>query len=169
MLKRLKSLLGPATQPAPTGIPDGVDPERFALAGLLAEVAMADGDTDDAEQQLAVNLLVRQFAMTPAEASDLFAAALDKCRRGNALFRFTNMAKKYWPPEERTALIEMLWEVVYADARQDDFEAGLMRRLGGLLHIPDRERGAARKRVLARRQKELSTAATPATTGEDDA
>ena len=52
--------------------------------------------------------------------------------------------------EERIELIEMIWEVVYADGELHDYEANLLRRLGGLLYVSDRERGDARKRVLAR-------------------
>ena len=51
---------------------------------------------------------------------------------------------------DRLAVMEMLWEVVYADGRLHAYEANLIRRVGGLLHITDRERGEARKRVLAR-------------------
>ena len=51
---------------------------------------------------------------------------------------------------ERVELVEMLWEVVYADGRVDPFEANLLRRIGGLIYVSDRERGAARKRVAAR-------------------
>ena len=44
----------------------------------------------------------------------------------------------------------MLWEVVYADGELHDYEASLLRRIAGLLYVPDRESGEARKRVLAR-------------------
>ena len=47
-------------------------------------------------------------------------------------------------------LMEMLWEVVYADGELHDYEANLLRRTAGLLHVSDQESGAARKRVLAR-------------------
>ena len=45
-------------------------------------------------------------------------------------------------------MIEMLWEVAYADGILHDFEANLIRRATGLLHVSDRESGVARKRVL---------------------
>ena len=45
----------------------------------------------------------------------------------------------------------MLWDVAYADGELHDLEASLLRRIGGLLYVSDRERGEARKRVLARR------------------
>jgi uncharacterized tellurite resistance protein B-like protein len=47
-------------------------------------------------------------------------------------------------------MIEMLWEVVYADGRLDDYEANLMRRIAGLIYVSDGESGSARKRVLDR-------------------
>jgi len=47
-------------------------------------------------------------------------------------------------------LVEMLWDVVYADGELHDYEANLMRRVAGLLHVSDQESGAARKRVLGR-------------------
>ena len=37
-----------------------------------------------------------------------------------------------------------------ADGELHHFEANLMRRLAGLLQVPDRDSGAARKRVLKR-------------------
>jgi len=48
--------------------------------------------------------------------------------------------------------MEMLWEVVQADGVVDALEDTLLRRIGGLLYVPDRERGAARQRVLQRRE-----------------
>jgi uncharacterized tellurite resistance protein B-like protein len=47
-------------------------------------------------------------------------------------------------------VIEMLWEVAYADGRLHDYEASLLRRVTGLLYVSDRDSGEARKRVLAR-------------------
>jgi uncharacterized tellurite resistance protein B-like protein len=47
-------------------------------------------------------------------------------------------------------LIEMLWEVAYADGVLDEYEDSLLRRVGGLIYVPDRERGEARRRVLKR-------------------
>jgi uncharacterized tellurite resistance protein B-like protein len=54
-------------------------------------------------------------------------------------------------------MIEMLWEVAYADGKVHDFEASLVRRVSGLIHVSDRDSGTARKKVLAR----LGPSATP--------
>ena len=44
----------------------------------------------------------------------------------------------------------MIWEVVYADGILHDHEDSLLRRIAGLIYVSDRDRGDARKRVLAR-------------------
>ena len=52
--------------------------------------------------------------------------------------------------------MEMLWDVVYADGELHHYEANLMRRLAGLLQVPDRDVGAAHQR--ARKRLDLSGA-----------
>ncbi len=60
------------------------------------------------------------------------------------------MINESFAPAERVTVIEMLWEVAYADGILHDYEANLVRRVGGLLFVPDHDTGEARKRVLAR-------------------
>lgn len=64
------------------------------------------------------------------------------------------MIKDRFDEKERIRLVEMLWEVVYADGQAHDYEANLLRRIAGLIYVADRDSGAARKRVLARRKKQ---------------
>jgi uncharacterized tellurite resistance protein B-like protein len=44
----------------------------------------------------------------------------------------------------------MLWEVAYADGRLHHMESSLIRRVAGLLYVPDQDSGAARRRVRER-------------------
>ena len=60
------------------------------------------------------------------------------------------MVKAAFSQEERIELMEMLWEVVYADGELHHYEANLMRRLAGLLQVSDRDAGSARKRARKR-------------------
>ena len=146
MLNTLKSLFAADTAETDPVFAD----ERLAVAALLTEAACADENYDAAERTTIIRLLAAHFDISESEASDLADKAHDHQQSSVQIFRYTSTAKDATTPEERIALIEMLWEVVYADGEIDDFESNLMRRLGGLLHITDRDRGAARKRVLAR-------------------
>ena len=42
----------------------------------------------------------------------------------------------------------MLWDVAYADGMLDQNEDSLLRRIGGVVCVSDRERGAARQRMI---------------------
>ena len=44
----------------------------------------------------------------------------------------------------------MLWEVAFADGNLDHFESNLISRIAGLIFVSDRDRGDAKKRVMAR-------------------
>jgi len=79
----------------------------------------------------------------------LAAAAVEQAR-SSQLVRFTRTIKDEFGPQQRIDFIEMLWEVAYADAHLHPYEANLLRRVAGLIYVPDQESGAARKRVLVR-------------------
>ena len=67
--------------------------------------------------------------------------------------------------EQRVGIIEMLWEVAYADGVLDPHEDMLLRQIAGLIHVPDRERGLARKRALESWRRPVRPAARPANSG----
>ena len=90
------------------------------------------------------------LGLDDAGIADVLAAGEAAVEQSHQLFAFTRVIKQGFDFDERIRMIEMLWEVVYADGLLHDYEANLMRRIGGLVYVTDQERGAARKRVLAR-------------------
>jgi uncharacterized tellurite resistance protein B-like protein len=126
------------------------DELQLAAAALLVEAATMDGDYGDSEQVAIDRLLRQKFGLNDEEARELHDLAVAEQSEANQLLGFTRVIKDRYSEEERIELIEMAWEVAYADGELHDHEANLLRRLGGLLYVSDRERGDARKRVLAR-------------------
>jgi len=80
----------------------------------------------------------------------LMASAISIVDDSVELHGFTSALVKQLGHEERVELVEMLWEVVYADGELHPFEANLLRRVAGLLYVTDQESGAARARALDR-------------------
>ncbi|MBV9858676.1 MAG: TerB family tellurite resistance protein [Alphaproteobacteria bacterium] len=126
------------------------DELQLALSALLVEVAHSDDRFDEKERAVVARLLERRFSLPPAQARALLEAAERTADRSAELFHFTRIINERLSVEERIELIEMLWEVTYADGVLDKFEDALLRRIGGLIYVPDRERGLARQRVLKR-------------------
>jgi len=148
MLKHIRKIFKPADSPADAAEDDA--PVQMAVAALLIEAALFDGHFDDRERKQILKLLRARFALSEMAAQTLCEQAQIWAEDPNNLHRFTKTVKDAMPHEERVELIEMLWEVAYADGRIDDFEANLLRRIGGLIYVSDRERGQAQKRVLSR-------------------
>jgi len=147
MLKRLKAILsGDTAQPAT----DAADERQIAAAVLLVEAATLDDVFDDQERATIAAVLGQHFDLDAAEASTLIKAAEVAQEDSNHLLRFTRTIKDSYTPEDRVEIIEMLWEVAYADGELHDYEANLLRRVAGLIYVSDQDRGDARKRVLTR-------------------
>ena len=94
-------------------------------------------------------LLERRFGLGAGDARALQEAAERRAERTAQLYGFARTVNERLPRERRVGLIEMLWEVAYADGVLDPLEDSLLRRIGGLIDVSDRERGEARLRVLA--------------------
>jgi uncharacterized tellurite resistance protein B-like protein len=127
------------------------DELQLALTALLIEAAYSDDHFDKAERAIIAQLIERRFKLSPSETSSLLAAGENAATESAELFHFTRIINERLSFEERVELIEMLWEVAYVDEVLDQFEDSLLRRVGGLIYVPDRERGMARQRVLKRR------------------
>lgn len=144
MLGLIKSLLGLSAPGAAAPSPS------LAVAALMVEAATLDGTFDQAERGRALELLARHFDLKGQEAAALLAEAEALHARSVELHGLTRTIKNAFDHDQRVMVLEMLWEVVYADGRLHDYEANLLRRLAGLVYVPDQDAGAARKRVVAR-------------------
>jgi uncharacterized tellurite resistance protein B-like protein len=93
---------------------------------------------------------MERFELEAGDAGRLLRSAEAEVARSTQLFPFTSLTVKRLDEAERTRVIEMLWEVAYSDGVLDPQEDMLVRRIAGLIHVPDRARGEARLRAMAR-------------------
>jgi len=129
----------------------GGDVLQLAMVALLLEAArIVDGKFDQRKLRVIEGLLERRFGLSAADAGSLVAAAERKVEGSAQLFGFTQTVNERLRRERRIELIEMLWEVIYADHVLDPLEDSLLRRIAGLVDVSDRERGEAKRRVLQR-------------------
>ena len=150
MLANLKRFLDqyevPHTEPPPHSFGD----KELACAVLLVEAARLDTDFGPEERSRVHDLLRHRFGLSDDEATALSAEAEQTADASVEWQRFTRMITDAFDHDERIEMVQMLWEVVYADGHLDDYEASLLRRIAPLLYVSDRESGEARKRVVAR-------------------
>jgi uncharacterized tellurite resistance protein B-like protein len=144
MFAALKRLLDtPASAPA--------HDLRLSVAVLLLEAARQDDTFDTHERTMIEQLLTKRFDLSHEECAALMAAADARASQMVQLHGHTSQVAAQMSPDERIHLIEMLWDVAYADGVLDPEEDLLIRRIAGLIYVTDRDRVLARQRVLARR------------------
>ena len=150
MINRVKNFLFQRNGVAGEGKKHTGDEKALAAAALLVEAARLDHSFDGVEREAIESALRRKFGLDDEECATLIEEASVAQEDSNQLFGFTLAVKQNFTQEERIELIEMLWEVVYADGELHHYEANLLRRIGGLIYVSDRDRGLARKRVIDR-------------------
>jgi uncharacterized tellurite resistance protein B-like protein len=129
---------------------DAGDDVRLAAAALLVEAGMVDGTLEGVEGARILTLLEEHFGLAEDAAQALLAQASALQEQSNQLFPFTKVIVDKFDSSQRITVIEMLWEVVYANGQLHDYEASLVRRVAGLLFVSDQDSGAARQRAMAR-------------------
>jgi len=151
MLDTIKNILGLDGNKDQSGDPNSHERTiMLATSALLVEAAMMDGEFTTDERRAIAAILQTQYDFSAAEAVELIDDALAHRDDTSAIYKFTRVVKDRFDEAGRIEIIEHLWHVAYADKVLHDFEAHLVRRVAGLLYVPDKESGAARKRVLAR-------------------
>lgn len=149
MLATIKSFLN-GGDAAPQPAEDGADAMAAAAVAVLVETALLDGDFDQRERDAIVSILVDRFGLSADDASTLIDDAVAGHQDANRVYAATRAIREEFSDAERIDVMEMLWEVAYADGTLHDYEANLVRRVAGLLYVRDRDSGLARKRVLTR-------------------
>ena len=127
----------------------GQDELQLAVAALLLEAAVVvDNRFDETERNAILRILERRFGLAAGDAEAVLATAKARVENSAQLFRFTSTINDRLPRERRVEVIEMLWQVAYADRVLDPLEDSLLRRVAGLIDVSDRDRGDAKLRVM---------------------
>jgi uncharacterized tellurite resistance protein B-like protein len=121
---------------------------RLATAALLMEMTRADFAERPSERDHALKLLVREFRLSHQEAARLAELGGEEARAAVSLYEFTETLDKSLAVEDKVRIVEMLWEIAYADGDLDKYEEHLMRKLADLLHLSHRQLIQAKHRVL---------------------
>ena len=121
--------------------------ERAALTALLIKIAKSDYEYSSLEKSSIKIILKKRFSISELEVTDLITKAELLEDESSDSVRFTKVIKEFVPLEKRNEIIEIFWELVLADGIREDDENSLLRILGSLLGVNDRDVAFARQNV----------------------
>jgi uncharacterized tellurite resistance protein B-like protein len=123
------------------------DDYRLAAAALLVHAATIDGEMSQSEGDKLRALLKKNFSLDDAATAELIDKATAVERESVDLYHFTHQLNRSLNEAGRTRIIEMMWEIVYADGKRDELEDNLLWRAADLLGVSPRERIELRRRI----------------------
>jgi uncharacterized tellurite resistance protein B-like protein len=123
---------------------------RLAATALLVHVISLDGEPSEIEKRKLHGLIESRFGLAPGAADQLIASATLVEGEAVDLYHFTSVIMRSVNEEGRLRIVEMMWELVYADGQVSEFEDNVVWRAADLLAVSSRDRIDLKHRVAAR-------------------
>jgi uncharacterized tellurite resistance protein B-like protein len=120
---------------------------RLAATALMIHVISIDGLPSTLEKQKLHALIEQRFELDPGTADRLIAAAALVEGEAVDLYHFTSVIMRVVDEPGRIRLVEMMWELVYADGKVSEFEENVVWRAADLLGVSSRDRVELKRRV----------------------
>jgi len=124
---------------------------RLAATALLIHVISLDGEPSEVERRKLHSLLESHFQLDPGSADKLIESATLVEGEAVDLYHFTSVIMRSVDEQARLRIVEMMWELVYADGQVSEFEDNVVWRAADLLAVSSRDRIELKHRVAARR------------------
>ncbi|MBZ0148328.1 MAG: TerB family tellurite resistance protein [Pseudorhodoplanes sp.] len=147
MLDALKSFLSEFGEGTKNPAAFESDDYRLAAAALLIHVMSIDGQEKEQEHDKLRAILRKQFDLDDKQTDALIEAATAADREAIDLYRFTSLLNRSLDEAGRLRIVEMMWQIVYADGKVNEFEDNMIWRAADLLHVSSRDRIEMRRRV----------------------
>jgi uncharacterized tellurite resistance protein B-like protein len=129
---------------------------RLAATALLIHVISLDGEPSEAEKRKLHSLLESRFGLDPGTADKLIASATLVEGEAVDLYHFTSVIMRSVNEEGRLRIVEMMWELVYADGQVSEFEDNVVWRAADLLGVSSRDRIDLKHRVAGEQRTPAS-------------
>ncbi len=108
---------------------------KLAAAALLIEMMRMDDDLREDEQAMTLQLLQAKFNISAAETTQLIDLANQELANITDYHQFTRLINDNYEYAEKVHIIELLWQVAYADKNLDKDEEHLVRKIAELLYV----------------------------------
>ena len=108
---------------------------QVATCALFIELAKADDDFSEVERKKIISLMEDIFDIDEEYVEELVALSESKVNQSVSVYEFTTVINNNFDRNEKIDLLINLWRLVYIDDTLNQYEDGLMRKLGTLLNL----------------------------------
>jgi uncharacterized tellurite resistance protein B-like protein len=120
-------------------------------AALLIHAMTIDGDMSDSRRAKLHATLKSYFGRDDIATLELIDEAAKAAGDAVDLYHFTRRIYRFVNDERRHCIVQMMWEVLYADGSVSPLENNIVWRTADLLGVSSRQRVELRHRIAAER------------------
>ena len=140
MLDGLRQFIADIVAPQAQDRAFGDSDYRLAATALLVHVVSLDGQPTAAEQRKLHSPIESHFGLDRGTADRLIVDATQVEGEAVDLYHFTSVIMRSLDEAGRKRIVQMMWELVYADGQVSEFEDNVVWRASDLLGIAQRDR-----------------------------
>jgi uncharacterized tellurite resistance protein B-like protein len=120
---------------------------RLAATALLIHVVSLYGEPSEVDMRKLQTVIETRFQIDAPTVTQLIAEATLVEGEAVDLYHFTSVIMRSVDEEGRKRIVEMMWELVYADGNVSEFEDNVMWRAADLLGVSSRDRIQLKHRI----------------------
>ncbi len=124
----------------------GADP-RLSVAAILVHIVAVDGVVTGDERRRLREVLKAHYQLSDAETESLVEEATQRDDDAVDLYAFTSVLKRELDEDQRKAVVELMWEMVFADGEVSEFEDNVVWRVAELIGVSTRDRMVIRQAI----------------------
>ncbi len=147
---KLSALLRQTPVAPPDTVAAPFERRHVAVIALLIELAQSDRDLGTGEFAAIERIVRERLGFDAISATRIIAAARSELDAALEDWVFAKAVRDGFDAPGRVGIVELLWEVVYADGRLARLEVSSLGRIAAMLGIAEAECEAARAQAFAR-------------------
>ena len=117
------------------------------IIALLVHAARIDENYSELEKKIIFNFVTNFSKKTKEEVLQIIKKSEEHEENSNQILEYTRSVKKM-DIKLKTMVVETLWKIILSDNKSGQYEGNLMRRICGLLYLPDKLSGEIKLNIL---------------------
>ena len=128
--------------------------DLIKMVSLLIHAAKIDENYTNKERNLIINFVEMSSKnnLDKKKILDVVNEAENYEKNSNQILEYTQEVKKM-DTETKKLVLEFLWRIILSDDKSDMYESTLVRRICGLLYLPDKLSGEIKLKILKEKNK----------------
>ena len=126
------------------------------IIALLIHAAKIDENYSEKEKKLIISFaeMSSNKKLNKEQINSLVDQAEQYEKNSNQILEFTQKVKKMDINTNRR-VVEFLWKIILSDNKSDVYESNLMRRICGLLYLPDKLSGEIKLDIIRKNKNDV--------------